>query len=105
MSPYITFKDSDKNGDLQLHILQRDFPHYCAVLSSHPVVNAIAQIPVAGHNLWIVGIGTIRGYYLPSYPDAVDQFEIEVQKMAAWFYEHRILVDKKRYRKWLIKQT
>lgn len=102
MSPYITFRDNDKNGELQFYILQRDFPHYCAILSSHPIPEPLAIAPISGHNLWIIGMGTIRGSYLPSYRDAIEQMQAVIEAMAVWFHEQRILPDRKRYKKWAI---
>lgn len=102
MSPYITFRDTDKRGDLQLFVLQRDFPHFCAILSSHPIADPIAQVPISGHNLWLVYSGTIRGNYIPSFPDAQEQIQSVLELMGSWFYENRILTDQKRYKKWLI---
>lgn len=102
MSPYVTYKDTDKKGNLQFYILQRDFPHYVGYLSYFPVEGALAQIPISGHNIWVVFGGTLRGNYVPSYSDVILQIEITMQFMATWFYENRILPDQKRYKKWLI---
>jgi hypothetical protein len=102
MSPYITFKDQDKTGELQFYILQRDFPHYCAILSFHPIPEPMAIAPISGHNLWLIGVGTIRGLYIPSYQDTFQQFQATIESMASWFYSERILKEPKRYRKWLI---
>ncbi len=102
MSPFVTYKDTDKEGNLQLYILQRAFPHYCGILSYIPVGDAICCIPLSGHNLWINYAGLLRGNFIPSYNDASKEIESVFHSMALWFYSERILVDPKRYKKWLI---
>jgi|ERR1700743_1312245 len=102
MSPYITFKDENKSGELLLYVLQREFPHYCAYLSYHPVEGVINQVPISGHNLFLVFSGTIRGPYIPSYQDTLKEIEYIMADMSKWFYEFRILADLKRYKKWAI---
>lgn len=102
MSPYITFKDSDSTGELQLYVLQRDFPHFCAVISYAPALGQIACIPIAKYNLYLVSCGTIRGAFYPSYPDVQQMVEMTLWQMAEWFYLNRIVPDPKRYKKWLI---
>lgn len=102
MSPFITFKDLGKDDILQLYILQRDFPHYCGTVCYFPIADSICCVPVAGHNLWVAFAGTIRGNFIPSYNDALQQIIPIFEQMASWFYINRILADPKRYKKWII---
>jgi len=102
MSPYITYKDTNKNGDLCLYILQREFPHYQGVICYLPIHDSICCIPIAGHNLYLAFAGTIRGNYIMSNPEYEKQVGLIFESMAAWFYENRIRTDPKRYKKWAI---
>ena len=102
MSPYITFKDTDKEGILQMYICQREFPHYVGMLCFAPLIGEIAQIPISGHNLWIKAAGSIRGNFYPSYNNVIDQIEVVMVDMATWFYHNRILKEPKRYKKFAI---
>ena len=102
MQPFITFKDIDKNDIDIYYILQRDFPHYLGAICYQPMADSICCVPVAGHNLWITFMGTIRGNYVPSYPDAIKEIEIIFVSMANWFYVNRIQKEPKRYKKWAI---
>lgn len=102
MSPFLTFKDADKEGNLQLYILQRAFPHYVGVLSYIPVADSFSCIPLSGHNLWINYAGLLRGNFIPSYGGVNQEIEAVFHSMALWFYSERILKDPKRYKKWLI---
>lgn len=102
MSPYITFKDTNSKGELMFYVLQRDFPHYVAYLSYFPIEGAINQVPISGHNLFLIFSGTIRGAYIPSYQDTLTEIEYIMAEMSKWFYEHRIVPDVKRYKKWAI---
>jgi len=102
MSPYITFKDTNKDGELELFVCQRDFPHFCASLSFTPDLNAICCIPISRYNLWLKDAGTIRGRFYPGYKDLQQQLEAVMIDMAAWFYNNRIAKDQKRYKKWII---
>jgi len=101
MSPYITFKE-DLNGELALYILQREWPHYVASLDYHPTQGEIAQVPMAGHNIFVTFRGTIRGRFLPAQQNVVMEVENVMQSMATWFYESRIMKDPRRYKKWAI---
>lgn len=101
-SPFITFRDTDKNSILRYYILQRDYPHYCGLISEKQDLEALVQFPVSGYNLWVIYAGTIRGNYVPGYKDAFDEMSHVFNHMAMWYYENRITPDPKRYKKWAI---
>ncbi len=102
MNPFITYREKDENGVLQYYILQRDFPHFIGViLPSFEVGNWYA--PISGYMLWVNFAGTIRGGLIPSYRDISDEINYSMQKMADWYLPDRVLVNKKKYKKWEIK--
>lgn len=100
MKPYITFRDTDKNGKLQYYILQRDFPHYVGCISSHPVNNTIIQSEIPGYHLWVVFAGTLAGNFIPSYQSEKKNIESIFTSMAVWFHTERILTEPKKFKKW-----
>lgn len=104
-SPYITFRDKDSEGNLQYYVLQRDFPHYLGVVSSVPVFNIVSPAPLSGYNLWVVFKGTLRGNMIPSYQNVGDEISNVLGVMALWYYTDRILMDKKKYKKFKINDT
>lgn len=101
MKPFITFRDNDKEGNLQYYILQRDFPHFIGVISSVPV-SGTWQHPIAGHHLWVVFNGTLRGNSIPNYRDISVEIDVVLSNMAVWFHAERILLDEKRFKKFKI---
>lgn len=105
MSPFITFRDRDANGELQYYILQREFPHFVGILVSQPVEHSLAQSPISGHYLWVAFAGTLRGNIIPGYQDIQNEIESVFQNMAAWYYTNRIEPDLKKYRKWKIQSN
>lgn len=102
MSPFITFRDTNKDGELTLYILQRDFPHYCGQLCYFPIAESICCVPISGHNIWLTFAGTLRGNYILSNNDALQQAGAIFERMAEWFYLNRIASDPKRYKKFSI---
>jgi hypothetical protein len=105
MSPFITFRDKDKNGELQYYVLQREHPHYVGCISSHPVAGAIAQSPVSGYYLWVVIQSTLRGNFIPAYNNVDKDMAVIADNMAAWFWAERIVSDKKKYKKFKIESN
>ena len=97
--PYITYRELEQ-GRLQYYILQKNFPHYVGIISSHPVNSTLCQIAIPGYNLWVVFGGTIRGNFIPSYADIQNEIETEFQKMAIWFLTERIQAEPKKFNKW-----
>jgi hypothetical protein len=97
MIPYITYRE-EKEGNLLYYILQKEHPHYVWVIAYGPIENKI-QIPITEHNLYVTFAGTIRGNFIPSYRDVVNQIEQTMTSMAIWYYENRILKEPKKYSK------
>lgn len=102
MEPYITFKDTDNQGELQYYILQRKFPHYIARIAYKPSDTALFYISISGHHLYVTYAGTLQGNFLPGYKDAVEEMESVMTNMAEWFYANRVAIDLKKYKKWII---
>lgn len=100
MEPFIAFRDRDKSGDLQYYILQRDFPHYCGLISETQDLEAIIQVPISGHRLYVIFNGTIRGNYIAAYKDAFEEISHIFVHMAEWYYENRIAPAPQRFKKW-----
>lgn len=99
MSPFITFRDTDKSGALQYYILQRDFPHYIGRISERPEVSLIEPTMVPNYKLFIIFGGVLQGNFLPAHSGIEDELKGVFQKMADFYYR-RILEDPKRYKKW-----
>lgn len=102
MNPYITFRDKDKDGNLQYYILQRSHPNYVGVISSVPI-SGTWLAPVGGYNLWVVFSGTIQGNFLPSYQNVSAELQSVLDNMAAWFWAERIVISPKRFEKFKLK--
>ncbi len=105
MQPYITYRELDKNNELQFYVLQKEFPHYVGYISAVKKENVIAQCPISEYNLYVVFCGTIRGNFIPSYKNIVEEIEASVISMANWYKENRILTNQKRYEKFKIKNN
>ena len=101
-SPYLTFRDKDKNGDLQYYILQREQPHYVGIIKTAPSETAIVQHAVPGYHLWVVYSGVLRGNYIPSSKQQVFDLENIYMNMAMWFVTERIHDEEKRFKKFKI---
>lgn len=101
MSPYITFQDTDKDGNLQNYILQREFPHYICVIADKKSEISIAQQPILGYRLWIILSGTLRGNMIPSYTDTLKEIEAVVLDMSNWFYKNRVVANPKKYKNYV----
>lgn len=102
MQPFITFRDKDKNGDLQYYILQRSYPHYVGIILSQSVSNAIAEAVIPGHNLYVTFGGVLQGNYIPMHKDSKNEAQQVLDNMATWFWAERIAIDKKRFKKFKI---
>jgi len=101
MSSFITFRD-EEGGVLHYYVLQREFPHYVAILESQPSAMALAHSGISGHYLWLRIIGTLRGAVIPSYKDVANEMQSVCDEMANWYFENRIKPDEKKYKKWKI---
>ena len=70
MNQFITFREEDKNGELQYYILQRDHPHYVGFITPIPNEESLQSSPIPGYNLYVQFSGTLRGNFIqmnPSY--------------------------------------
>lgn len=99
MKDYITFRDLDNENQLQYYVLQRDFPHYIAQISTYPKENLIPSIQITGYYLWIVFCGTLKGNLITGYKNTLEDIKFVMNDMAIWYYANRIVVNDKKYKK------
>lgn len=102
--PYITYRELH-DGQLQYYILQKEFPHFVGVISSHPVDKTLCQISIPGYNLWVVFGGTIRGNFIPNYPDIQQEIDLVFHNMSLWFLTERIQTEPKKFKKWKLEPS
>lgn len=105
MQQFITYRELDKDNELQYYILQKEFPHCVGYISVVKKESVIAQCPISEYNLYVVFCGTIRGNFIPSYKNIAEEIEAVVASMANWYKEKRILTNQKRYEKFKIKSN
>lgn len=97
--PYITYRELHE-GQLQYFILQKEFPHFQGIISSHPVNSTLCQVTIPGYNLWLVFDYTLRGKMIPSYNDIQTEINTIMHNMAIWFLTERIQAEPKKFNKW-----
>lgn len=103
MTPFITYREPNKEGILCYYILQKAFPHIVAVISYQPIENPIAQpVPISGYGMFLNFHGTIAGRIIPSYNKIDEEITSVLGAMGSWYLEHRILPQEKKYKKWKI---
>ena len=102
MKRYLTFRETDEGGRLCYYILQKAFPHYVGIISLGRIEGSLASSPIAGYNMYVNFTGTLRGNFIPSYADVLDEITAVFNDMAIWFLENRILNDQKKYAKYKI---
>lgn len=103
MKEYITFRDVDAKGNLQYCILQRAFPHFIGTVSEIPITHIVEPLPITDYNLFLVFSGTLRGIStIPAYANIIEEIKVILTDMGKWFYEERILIEPKKYKKWKI---
>ena len=104
MTPYITFRESDNEGNLRYYILQKAFPHFLGAITYLPIDNAIIHsAPISDYNMYVSFSGTIKGNVIPLLNSIDKEAESIMADMAQWYYQNRIMVDEKRFKKWKIK--
>lgn len=103
IQPFISFRETDKNGIEGYYILQKKEPHYCARIYTEPNHQKLSYAPVAGYNLYVTFDGTLQGNFLPYYKGAINEINEVMMQMAIWFLENRIRQNQKRYSKLAIK--
>jgi hypothetical protein len=97
--PYITFREPDKQGNLQYYILQKQYPFFIGIIAVRPT-ERIIEVPIAGYNLWVAFDGTLMsGNMIPIERTIVETMQGEYENMAKWYLEHRILKDEKKFAK------
>lgn len=101
--PFITYREPDKNGNLEYYVLQRDFPHWVGRISTIPKEGALAQSTIAGYNMYVIIEGTLRFGLIPTYKNVMEEMQLVADTMAVWYYTDRMIMDKKRYEKFKIK--
>lgn len=84
------------------YILQRAYPHYVGFLAYIPIADSICQIPITGHNIWLTFEGTIRGRFIPMETKVLTEILSVFHDMERWFYENRVQVDPKRFKRYII---
>ena len=99
MSPYITYRDINNEGELTYYILQRDFPHYLSEIITTPKEGLITPIQINGYYIWVNFIGTLRGGMIPGYRNIKDDIKFIVNDMADWYYANRVIPQYKKYKK------
>lgn len=105
MQPYITYRETDKNNVLQYYILQKEFPHYKALISIiPPKEGTLAYTVISGYKMWMVYGGTIVGNFVPSYNNVTEDIQFVLENMAVWFLSNRIEIEPKKYFKFKIVQ-
>jgi hypothetical protein len=102
MSPYITYRDIDSNGELGYFILQRDFPHYIGQIITIPKKSIIPPIQVTGYYIWVNFNGTLRGNSVPGYRNIGEDIKFVINDMAIWYYANRVIPEHKKYKKFKI---
>lgn len=100
MSKYITYRETNEEGQTLYFILQKEFPNYQCVVTEIPNKILVNSIPITDYNLYLTFAGVIRGFMIPSYSDVEKQITDVMNDMMNWFYENRILVNPKKYKKW-----
>jgi len=103
--PFITYRETDKNGILQYYILQRAFPHYIGLMATRPIEGSICQMPVAGYRLYVTFDGTLMGNFIPAFKDSLQEVTAVMDEMAVWYAGNRIVENEKRYERFKIKSN
>lgn len=105
MNEFITFRDKDKKGNLQYYVCGREYPHFVGRIGMTPEKVVVDAIPMTGYKLFMIFCGTLSGNRIPALDKIDEQITSSLMKMSAWYYENRILVDEKRYKKFKINVT
>jgi len=99
MNKYLTYRETDSGNRLCYYILQKEFPHYKALLSVGKIEDALVSMPILGYNLYVNFNGVLRGNLIPNYNNVMDEIKMIMDEMADWFYHNRILIEPKKYNK------
>lgn len=99
---FITYREENETGLLCYYIVQKAHPHYCAIVSVGPLTDRLSSVPVGGYNLYVNFNYCLRGHYVPSYNDVMDEISAVMWQMSNWFLINRVLTDQRRYSKFKI---
>lgn len=102
MIPYLTFTEPNEEGQTQYFILQKVHPHILAEISEQLSSGLFQSAPINEYNLFINFKGTLRGLMIPAYRKIDEEINSVLHSMADWFYNNRILINEKKYKKWKI---
>jgi hypothetical protein len=102
MTPFLTFREPNANGELQYYILQKGHPHYVGKISTVPKLGIMPSVPISGYNLYMEFCGTLRGNYIPAYKDVENEMVAVFNEMAIWYLVYRITPEEKKYKKFKI---
>lgn len=102
MTPYITYRERGRGGRLQYFVLQKDFPHIVGEIVDSPPEGGMGFSTISGYNLWVVFGGTLRGNFIPTYRNILDEIQGVLDNMAAWFFSERIVPDEKKFHRFKI---
>lgn len=100
--PYITYRE-EKDGELMYYILQKEFPHNIGQIAVLPIIDSLVVSPIAGYNLWVVWVGTLRGNFVAVYPKHEIDLQFIFNNMANFYLSERIHKNLNRYEKFKIK--
>lgn len=103
MEAYITYMEFNEKGQAEYFILQKAFPHFLAKVSPFPSTVLVDAAPIAGYNLYMRFSYTLRGMEVPSYKNIIEEIQMVLMDMAAWYLQNRIIKEPKRYFKFKIK--
>jgi len=99
---YLTYRENDSEGRLCYYILQKEFPHYKGIISLGVLGGVLYSAPVPDYNMYVNFAGTLRGNFVPSYKDVMNEIEVIFNDMANWFLNNRVLAEPKKYLKYKI---
>lgn len=99
MIPFLTFREPNNEGELMYCILQRNYPHYIFSVSTHPKEKIVAPIQITGYYMWICFEGVLVGEVIPAYKSVFEEIHQVMNNASNWYYENRIVVNEKKYKK------
>jgi len=105
MSEFITYRDKDRNGNLQYYVCSREYPHFVGRIGFTPDKLVVDAVPISGYNLFVIFGGTLSGMRIPALDKVDEQITSMLLKMSSWYFQNRIINDEKRYKKFKINVT
>jgi hypothetical protein len=100
MEKYLTFREDD-NGKEQYYVLQKEFPHFVGRLVDNPYFKSLINAPVPQTTLYVAIVGTLRGSVIPVYQKVDEEIKNVAIEMAMWYFENRIFINPKKFKRWL----